>query len=112
MVLQIILFSSIGFTQSQSDYSLFTEKSSTLSQLYWYMLMMLFSHEHPFQISILLNFFLTSSALHLKAFSDSYWATCPSSRKCGSGFCIFWGDSLITWRSKKQAAVSKSSTET
>lgn len=76
------------------------------------MLMMLFSHEHPFQISTLLNLVLTSPALHLKAFSDSYWATCPSSRKWGSGFCIFLGKSLITWRSKKRAAVSKSSSET
>lgn len=57
-------------------------------------------------------FFPASYTLHLKAFSDSDWATCPFSRKYITSFCIFLGDSLVTWRSKKHAIVSRSSLDT
>ncbi|CAJ2641032.1 unnamed protein product [Trifolium pratense] len=55
--------------------------------------------------------FPSSSSLELHAYSDADWAGDPTDRKSTTGFCIFLGDSLISWKSKKQDIVSRSSTE-
>ncbi|GJT76414.1 reverse transcriptase domain-containing protein [Tanacetum coccineum] len=56
-------------------------------------------------------FFSRTNPLTLQAYCDSDWATCPASRRSVTGFGVFLGDSLISWQSKKQAVVSRSSTE-
>ncbi|GAV59364.1 hypothetical protein CFOL_v3_02895 [Cephalotus follicularis] len=53
----------------------------------------------------------TENNMKLTAYYDSDWAACPMTRKSLSGYCIKLGDSLISWKSKKQATISKSSVE-
>lgn len=47
----------------------------------------------------------------LFAFSDADWGSDPDDRRSTSGFCIFFGDNLVSWSSKKQVLVARSSTE-
>ena len=54
-------------------------------------------------------FFLVESDLQLKTFYDADWAGCPNTRKFLTGYGVFLGDALISWRSKKQDLVSRSS---
>jgi len=47
----------------------------------------------------------------ITAYSDADWAGCPDTRRSTSGFCVFFGNSLISWSSKRQTTVSRSSAE-
>src|SRR5438270_8863247 len=56
-------------------------------------------------------FYSSDSSLTLRAYSDAGWADDPDTRRSTTGYCIFLGSSLISWRSKRQEVVSRSSTE-
>jgi hypothetical protein len=47
----------------------------------------------------------------VSAFSDADWAGCPDDRRSTRGFTVFVGGNLISWCARKQATVSRSSTE-
>lgn len=57
-------------------------------------------------------FFLLSSTLQLEELSDFDWETFHDTRRSVNGYCIYLGDSLISWKLKKQLIVSHSSIET
>jgi hypothetical protein len=53
---------------------------------------------------------VTSSTI-MVAYSDADWAGCHDTRCSTSGYCVFLGDTLISWSSKRQTDVSHSSAE-
>ena len=59
--------------------------------------------KHTISYGLLLK---RSSSTRLGAFSDADWAGCPDDRKSTSGFCVYLGDNLISWSSKKQPTVA------
>jgi histone deacetylase 1/2 len=47
----------------------------------------------------------------VSAFSDVDWAGSPDDRRSTGGFVVFLGSNLVSWNARKQATVSRSSTE-
>ncbi|GJW92910.1 ribonuclease H-like domain-containing protein [Tanacetum coccineum] len=52
-----------------------------------------------------------STTSQLIAYSDADWAGCPATRRSTSRYCVFLGDNLLTWSSKRQDTLSRSSAE-
>jgi hypothetical protein len=55
--------------------------------------------------------YASDSPLQLHAYYDATWASDPVDRCSTTGYCILLGSSPIAWKSKKQAAISRSSAE-
>ncbi|GKC54842.1 ribonuclease H-like domain-containing protein [Tanacetum coccineum] len=52
-----------------------------------------------------------SSTTHLTMYTDVDWAGCPVTRWSISGYCVFLGDNLLSWSTKCQVTLSRSSVE-
>ncbi|XP_060182830.1 uncharacterized mitochondrial protein AtMg00810-like [Lycium barbarum] len=52
-----------------------------------------------------------SSVADLLSYTDADWRGCPDIRRSMSGYCVFLGDNLISWSSKRQPTLSHSSAE-
>lgn len=55
--------------------------------------------------------FRRSSSTLLSIFTDADWAGCLDYRRSTGGFAIFLGPNLVSWSSRKQPTVSRSSTK-
>jgi histone deacetylase 1/2 len=74
---------------------------SAVKRILWYL---------QFTIDMGLQIRKSPSTL-VSAFSSADWAGCSNDRRSTGGFAVFLGSNLISWSSRKQATVSRSSTE-
>ncbi|GJY19940.1 ribonuclease H-like domain-containing protein [Tanacetum coccineum] len=74
---------------------------SALKRILWYVRGTL---DYGLQLS-------SSSTTDLVAYSDADWAGCPTTRRLTSGYCVFLGNNLLSWSSKGQPTLSRSSAE-
>ncbi|GKB56618.1 ribonuclease H-like domain-containing protein [Tanacetum coccineum] len=53
----------------------------------------------------------SSFTTSLVAYSDADWAGCPTTRRTTLGYCVFLGNNLLSWSSKRQPTLSRFSAD-
>jgi hypothetical protein len=61
-----------------------------------------------FHLGLLLR---PSTSIDLVVYTDADWAGCPDIRKSTSSYDVFLSDNLVSWSSKRQTTMSRSSAE-
>jgi hypothetical protein len=56
-------------------------------------------------------FFGKRGHIRVEVYTDADWVGCLDDRKSASGYCAFVGGNLVSWRSKKQSVVARSTAE-
>ncbi|XP_039145620.1 uncharacterized mitochondrial protein AtMg00810-like [Dioscorea cayenensis subsp. rotundata] len=56
--------------------------------------------------------FRKNGYVSIEGYCNSDWASCFDDRRSTSGYCIFVGGNLVSWKSKKQSLVARSIAET
>nr|GEW20321.1 putative zinc finger, CCHC-type [Tanacetum cinerariifolium] len=56
-------------------------------------------------------FYPVQPHLHITGFFDADWVACLMTRRSLTSYCVFLGHCLVSWKTKKQPTVSRSSTE-
>lgn len=56
-------------------------------------------------------FYSSSCDFSVRGFSDVDWGNCKESRRSITGYCVFLGTDLLSWRCKKQPTVAASTAE-
>ncbi|GJT63307.1 ribonuclease H-like domain-containing protein [Tanacetum coccineum] len=62
-------------------------------------------------ISYAVQQLFSSSTTNLVAYPDAYWAGCPTTHRSTSSYYVFLGNNLLSWSSKRQPTLSRSSAE-
>ncbi|GJR71976.1 ribonuclease H-like domain-containing protein [Tanacetum coccineum] len=62
-------------------------------------------------ISYAVQHLVSFSTTDLVTYSDADWAGCPTTRRSTSGYCVLFGNNLLSWSSKRQPSLSRSSAE-
>ena len=55
--------------------------------------------------------FRKSEHLDITAYTDADWASDPDDRRSISGYCVYLGNNLVAWSSRKQGVVVRSTAE-
>ncbi|XP_052728811.1 secreted RxLR effector protein 161-like [Vigna angularis] len=50
-------------------------------------------------------------SIHVSGYCDADWAGSPIDRRSTTGYCVFLGGNIISWKSKKQNVVARSTAE-
>nr|GEV46142.1 ribonuclease H-like domain-containing protein [Tanacetum cinerariifolium] len=87
------------------------EKNAALSD-FGAQILKRFSEEEPAKGTLDYGLILFSSTTDfLIAYSDDDCAGCLTTRRSTSGYCVFLGNNLLSWSSKRQPTLSRSSAE-